>query len=152
MTFFFLLCKLFYARSPTLLKFQSEKVVSVTLIICLGYFSEENIEKDGKGAFMYYVNDGVYGSFNCLLYDHAEVEARLVNVGTPVFFFFSTSFAFMTKKLGDWEGEKKNHFIFVAVLATLVSLYKRLHLCAPLFVLTHLIYFSSHTHAYFICL
>jgi len=26
-------------------------------------------------AFMYYVNDGVYGSFNCLLYDHAEVEA-----------------------------------------------------------------------------
>ena len=37
-------------------------------------------DKDGKGAFMYYVNDGVYGSFNCLLYDHAEVEARLVNV------------------------------------------------------------------------
>ena len=23
---------------------------------------------------MYYINDGVYGSFNCLLYDHAEVE------------------------------------------------------------------------------
>ena len=107
MTFFFLLCKLFYARSPTLLKFQSEKVVSVTLIICLGYFSEENIEKDGKGAFMYYVNDGVYGSFSSRLFDHAEVEARLVNVGTPFFFFFSTSFAFMTKKLGDWEGEKK---------------------------------------------
>lgn len=32
-----------------------------------------------KGAFMYYVNDGVYGSFNCLLYDHAEVHAELVN-------------------------------------------------------------------------
>ena len=26
---------------------------------------------------MYYVNDGVYGSFNCLLYDHAEVEASI---------------------------------------------------------------------------
>lgn len=37
-------------------------------------------DKDGKGAFMYYVNDGVYGSFNSLLYDHASVEARLVNV------------------------------------------------------------------------
>ncbi|KAK7099977.1 ornithine decarboxylase-like [Littorina saxatilis] len=36
-------------------------------------------DKDGKGAFMYYVNDGVYGSFNSLLYDHASVEARLVN-------------------------------------------------------------------------
>ena len=23
---------------------------------------------------MYYINDGVYGSFNCLLYDHAEIE------------------------------------------------------------------------------
>ena len=151
MTFFFLLCKLFYARSPTLLKFQSEKVVSVTLIICLGYFSEENIEKDGKGAFMYYVNDGVYGSFSSRLFYHAEVEARLVNVGTPFFFFFSTSFAFMTKKLGDWEGEKQQLY-FCCCSSTLVSLYKHLHLCAPLSVLTHLIYFSSHTHAYFICL
>ena len=24
-------------------------------------------------SFMYYVNDGVYGSFNCILFDHAEV-------------------------------------------------------------------------------
>ena len=29
--------------------------------------------------FMYYVNDGVYGSFNCLLYDHAEVEPTLLH-------------------------------------------------------------------------
>jgi len=36
-------------------------------------------DKDGKGAYMYYVNDGVYGSFNSLLYDHAAVQARLVN-------------------------------------------------------------------------
>jgi len=25
-------------------------------------------------SFMYYVNDGVYGSFNCLMYDHASVQ------------------------------------------------------------------------------
>ncbi|XP_076439975.1 ornithine decarboxylase-like [Babylonia areolata] len=43
------------------------------------YANKDQVDKDGKGAFMYYVNDGVYGSFNCLLYDHAEVEARLVN-------------------------------------------------------------------------
>ena len=28
---------------------------------------------------MYYVNDGVYGSFNCLMYDHAEVTPQVVN-------------------------------------------------------------------------
>lgn len=41
---------------------------------------DEADEADGdmEPQFMYYVNDGVYGSFNCLLYDHAEVEAELV--------------------------------------------------------------------------
>ncbi|XP_033106424.1 ornithine decarboxylase-like [Anneissia japonica] len=29
-------------------------------------------------AYMYYVNDGVYGSFNCLLYDHASVEPTIM--------------------------------------------------------------------------
>jgi ornithine decarboxylase len=28
---------------------------------------------DGTYSYMYYINDGVYGSFNCLLYDHAVV-------------------------------------------------------------------------------
>jgi len=46
--------------------------------------------EDGKGAFMYYINDGVYGSFNSLLYDHATVEARLVNAPvTPMEFVTS---------------------------------------------------------------
>ena len=31
-------------------------------------------------VFMYYVNDGVYGSFNCLMFDHAEVEPTLLQV------------------------------------------------------------------------
>ena len=34
---------------------------------------EEPTEND-EPKFMYYVNDGVYGSFNCLLFDHAEVQ------------------------------------------------------------------------------
>lgn len=51
---------------------------------------EDQEDQDGKGAFMYYVNDGVYGSFNSLLYDHAEVEARLVNAPvTPMEFLTS---------------------------------------------------------------
>ena len=27
---------------------------------------------------MYFLNDGVYGSFNCLLHDHATVEAEVL--------------------------------------------------------------------------
>eukprot|EP00475_Leptophrys_vorax_P004440 TRINITY_DN12652_c0_g1_i1.p1 TRINITY_DN12652_c0_g1~~TRINITY_DN12652_c0_g1_i1.p1 ORF type:complete len:487 (+),score=130.90 TRINITY_DN12652_c0_g1_i1:59-1519(+) len=27
---------------------------------------------------MYYINDGVYGSFNCLIFDHAVVESRIL--------------------------------------------------------------------------
>lgn len=34
---------------------------------------KKEIGVDNGPAFMYYINDGVYGSFNCLLYDHAEV-------------------------------------------------------------------------------
>lgn len=34
--------------------------------------------EDGP-SFMYYLNDGVYGSFNCLLFDHAEVEPFLLD-------------------------------------------------------------------------
>lgn len=31
-----------------------------------------------KPSFMYYVNDGVYGSFNCILFDHAECDAKVL--------------------------------------------------------------------------
>jgi ornithine decarboxylase len=43
----------------------------------------ENTDKavDGgsevKSTYMYYLNDGVYGSFNCILFDHATVEPLL---------------------------------------------------------------------------
>ena len=29
-------------------------------------------DRDGPIEYMYYINDGVYGSFNCLLFDHAQ--------------------------------------------------------------------------------
>lgn len=32
----------------------------------------------GKTHIMYYINDGVYGSFNCQLYDHQKVVPRLL--------------------------------------------------------------------------
>jgi len=36
------------------------------------------VTADDEPAFMYYLNDGVYGSFNCLMYDHATVEPTLL--------------------------------------------------------------------------
>ena len=33
-------------------------------------------------GYMYYINDGVYGSFNCLVFDHATVVPETVK-GKP---------------------------------------------------------------------
>lgn len=33
---------------------------------------------DGETNIMYYVNDGVYGSFNCILFDHAAVTPQVL--------------------------------------------------------------------------
>lgn len=33
---------------------------------------------------MYFINDGVYGSFNCVLYDHQSVVAEPLNPGGRV--------------------------------------------------------------------
>lgn len=33
-------------------------------------------EENGENHTMYFINDGVYGSFNCILYDHQQVEAQ----------------------------------------------------------------------------
>ena len=35
-------------------------------------------DEDNTTSYMYYINDGVYGSFNCMLYDHAEVTPQLL--------------------------------------------------------------------------
>ena len=40
---------------------------------------EAELTQNDEPMFMYYVNDGVYGSFNCLLYDHATVEPALLS-------------------------------------------------------------------------
>lgn len=45
--------------------------------------NDESLEKPSK--FMYYVNDGVYGSFNCLVFDHAVLGTPyIVRISDPV--------------------------------------------------------------------
>lgn len=39
---------------------------------------ESELSSDAEPTYMYYVNDGVYGSFNCILFDHAELETPYV--------------------------------------------------------------------------
>ncbi|ESO94475.1 hypothetical protein LOTGIDRAFT_178433 [Lottia gigantea] len=39
---------------------------------------EQCVGKDDEPAYMYYLNDGVYGSFNCLLFDHSHVAPSLL--------------------------------------------------------------------------
>ncbi|BFY99178.1 hypothetical protein BsWGS_02218 [Bradybaena similaris] len=34
---------------------------------------------NSEPSHMYYVNDGVYGSFNCIIYDHAHPEPRVIS-------------------------------------------------------------------------
>ncbi|XP_053316783.1 ornithine decarboxylase [Spea bombifrons] len=50
-------------------------------------------EEDGAidKTLMYYVNDGVYGSFNCILYDHAHVKPVLQKKPKPDEKFYSSS-------------------------------------------------------------
>ncbi|XP_029451750.1 ornithine decarboxylase [Rhinatrema bivittatum] len=50
-------------------------------------------EEDGinNKTLMYYVNDGVYGSFNCILYDHAHVKPVLQKKPKPDEHYYSSS-------------------------------------------------------------
>ena len=43
---------------------------------------------DLEPKYMYYVNDGVYGSFNGLLFDHATVEAQLVDPEVRHYYYY----------------------------------------------------------------
>ncbi|XP_025782912.1 ornithine decarboxylase [Puma concolor] len=48
-------------------------------------------DESSEQTFMYYVNDGVYGSFNCILYDHAHVKPLLQKRPKPDEKYYSTS-------------------------------------------------------------
>ncbi|XP_054738021.1 ornithine decarboxylase 1-like [Anastrepha obliqua] len=51
-------------------------VASAYTLICKIH-AKRDVRTDKKTDLkMYYVNDGVYGSFNCVLYDHQEVTAQ----------------------------------------------------------------------------
>ena len=58
------------------------ETISAFLIIFFFFFKFAFLDEEESTdrTFMYYVNDGVYGSFNCILYDHAHVKPLLQKV------------------------------------------------------------------------
>lgn len=49
--------------------------VASAFTLCANIIAKRDvIEEDDETCCMYYLNDGVYGSFNCLIFDHAEVQ------------------------------------------------------------------------------
>jgi len=50
------------------------------LVNACNHFADDAEADVADPMHMYYVNDGVYGSFNCILYDHVTVEASLLDV------------------------------------------------------------------------
>ncbi|KAJ2493229.1 Ornithine decarboxylase [Coemansia sp. RSA 2050] len=61
--------------------------VASAFSLAVNVVARRRIEGEGKGAesFMYYVNDGVYGSFNCIVFDHQSPRPRLLHSqGEPI--------------------------------------------------------------------
>lgn len=70
-------------RPPTVVAFKSGKKSSVAKQPWNNDPSAEEDERSPEKTVMYYVNDGVYGSFNCILYDHAHCLPTLHKVRRP---------------------------------------------------------------------
>ncbi|XP_055919356.1 ornithine decarboxylase 1-like [Eupeodes corollae] len=51
-------------------------VAAAYTLVCKVYSKREIRDTDGRlKKIMYYINDGAYGTFNCLLYDHINIKA-----------------------------------------------------------------------------
>jgi len=59
-------------------------VASALTLVVNVIAKRETENEEGNKSIMYYVNDGVYGSFNCLLYDHAEVHPEVKQNSTVI--------------------------------------------------------------------
>lgn len=56
-------------------------MVASAFTLAVNIIAKRTVTRDGhdEPSHMYYVNDGVYGSFNCVMYDHAHPEARVIS-------------------------------------------------------------------------
>ncbi|KAJ2743693.1 Ornithine decarboxylase [Coemansia sp. BCRC 34301] len=52
--------------------------VASAFTLAVNVVARRRIDAESGPAFMYYVNDGVYGSFNCIVFDHQHPRPRLL--------------------------------------------------------------------------
>lgn len=72
----------FFDDSVTVIAEPGRYFVSNNFTLCVNVTSKRATVLDPaqpeNREFMYYVNDGLYGSFNCIMFDHAEVIPRVL--------------------------------------------------------------------------
>ncbi|KAH0509279.1 Ornithine decarboxylase [Microtus ochrogaster] len=64
--------------------------------------SSDDKDESNEQTSMHYVNDGVHGSFNCILYDHTHVKALLPKRPKPDEKYYSSSIWGPTRDGLDW--------------------------------------------------
>ena len=75
---------------------------------------------------MYYVNDGIYGSFNCLLFDHATVKPEVLRVHA------SAAAEDSAKKQGTWSSKLREGRIAVTAPPHAAGVVRQQQQCAML--------------------
>lgn len=61
----------------------------ILMVFKLWQITSKDVDGEVETHTMYFINDGVYGSFNCLLYDHQKVVAEPLNVSILFIFLLS---------------------------------------------------------------
>ncbi|KAI9495027.1 ornithine decarboxylase [Zychaea mexicana] len=55
--------------------------VASAFTVCTHVIGRRTVVAENETQYMYYVNDGMYGSFNCILFDHQEVYPQVLTRG-----------------------------------------------------------------------
>ncbi|KAI8138867.1 ornithine decarboxylase [Fennellomyces sp. T-0311] len=53
--------------------------VSSAFTVCTHVIGRRTVTSEDQTQYMYYVNDGMYGSFNCILFDHQDVVPQVLS-------------------------------------------------------------------------
>jgi ornithine decarboxylase len=101
-----------YFPDPELVRVIAEPgrfyVASAYILATNIHSKREILNGEDVTHIMYYINDGVYGSFNSLLYDHSHVTPIPLNVSYSSLTFCSITLWFVTVKTGSLGGMIEN--------------------------------------------
>lgn len=114
-----------YFPDPELVRVIAEPgryYVASAFVLATNIHSKREIPSGEEVAhIMYYINDGVYGSFNSLLYDHAQVTPTPLNVSSSQVIYYITCSHFL--------GEKIVFFCLVSLVENKIDVVKTCSCC-----------------------